>query len=510
MVDAAEHMDGGGEERGSVLSDDATDLRTGMVERNNRSCGPPSSSADAVGECSVQESSDSYQPAPADGHQHMTVHGPEVHVPSHDEVSSADQQIMPFASQSNSGLQIALLFAIVAASVVAWFSRKQRKEQEEWQRTSANQLEVIRQRNLQSSTNEYFHLDSVLETPCVSSAEDEMQNEGEGEPSDENAVPNASSANKETRLMNSDEIKEGTGADCYMHGNANDDYDTEQSAPDRLSQIRARQQEQLEWNAKSTLIQMRKEKKKKKRSLQESLDHKAADEAYERRMKTIAEGVALQGVSPEEERPRLDEAEEMERMALLHQQNVEYEESLMRDRERATQAALEDELRSKREAAMGRARRRLIAAGVEGGSESAQVRSANDERGIRLRLMLPSGQKVERRFASHHAMGLVYDLAQLMLNESNLLCNEDGSFRRSHQQDQEEKEEENTEEGSHDEIADCTDPDYYTCRGEWKEIFYSFSLSSTYPQRTFDDLTLTLEECGLGGGAMLMVVVESD
>jgi len=64
-----------------------------------------------------------------------------------------------------------------------------------------------------------------------------------------------------------------------------------------------------------------------------------------------------------------------------------------------------------------------------------------------------------------------------------------------------------------DDSGDSTsspDNEYNDFLKEWKQVFYSFSLASTFPQRTFDNLSMTLEEGGLSQNAMLMVVVETD
>ena len=49
---------------------------------------------------------------------------------------------------------------------------------------------------------------------------------------------------------------------------------------------------------------------------------------------------------------------------------------------------------------------------------------------------------------------------------------------------------------------------YCSIQKEWKNLFYSFSITSTFPQRTFDDLSITLDACGLSKCVALMVVVD--
>jgi len=45
---------------------------------------------------------------------------------------------------------------------------------------------------------------------------------------------------------------------------------------------------------------------------------------------------------------------------------------------------------------------------------------------------------------------------------------------------------------------------------EWKELFDAFTIKTTFPPQTFEEMDLTLEQCGLQQSVMLMVTVESD
>jgi hypothetical protein len=49
---------------------------------------------------------------------------------------------------------------------------------------------------------------------------------------------------------------------------------------------------------------------------------------------------------------------------------------------------------------------------------------------------------------------------------------------------------------------------YCNIQKEWKNLFYSFSITSTFPRRIFDDLSITLDACGLSKCVALMVVVD--
>mmetsp|Transcript_265 Transcript_265/g.524 ORF Transcript_265/g.524 Transcript_265/m.524 type:complete len:120 (-) Transcript_265:32-391(-) len=119
-------------------------------------------------------------------------------------------------------------------------------------------------------------------------------------------------------------------------------------------------------------------------------------------------------------------------------------------------------------------------------------------------------------------MGLVYDFALVVLGDLNLLWNreegEDGIDGDDDVDEEFETAEDDTLPLDSATSAAATaslgmsDNNYNDHQNEWNDIFHSFSLASTFPQRTFDnDLGSTLEECGLSHGAiMLMVVVESD
>eukprot|EP01083_Nonionella_stella_P020997 58231_1 len=200
----------------------------------------------------------------------------------------------------------------------------------------------------------------------------------------------------------------------------------------------------------------------------------------------------------------------MERITILREQNLEYQESLQRDQERAREIALENEMRSRREKAIGEANQRLVSAGVQNDATTQSQDTSNsidnDKSEVKVRLLLPSGQRIDSIFAAHHTIGLVYDLALIVLDRQQLLgSQEDNSQVRELQNDDTIIDDDDSRDS-----ASSAAIEYSDIRIEWNQIFFSFSLASTYPQKTFDNLSITLEEGGLSQNAMLMVVVESD
>lgn len=463
---------------------------------------PKRFSAPADGEISGHDSYPQNQPVNRGVPTH---HGPRQHV--HQQPPSAQHLMV-----KSSG--IPFLVVVLAVSLL-WFYCKQRKQQKEWQLSSDNQLDMIRQRNLQSEEDrESAPKTSVSKDKKLRNKIDAFKGKVESDAQQEIHPAENTVAKNKTSLSPKTDSNQSIG---------DNGKEVLKSKPsDHLSMIRAKQQEQQERNAKSSQQQRHQQQKKRKKILHNSLNHDVADEAHERRRHIIAQEESLL-VQRELQRERrqgqeqqpLNELEEMERMTILQQQNIEYQESLLRDQERARQLALENEKRSRRETAIEQAKQRLDTAGVQNSSGITQEENTKgavgNENKIRLRLLLPSGQRVEGKFASHHEMGLVYDLALIILDEEQLLWSQDGSDGDwGH----------DVEDSSHEHIDSTGDPfgdsvssdvnDYNANHNEWKQIFYSFSLVSTFPQRTFDNLSLTLEDCGLSHSAMLMVVVESD
>ena len=180
----------------------------------------------------------------------------------------------------------------------------------------------------------------------------------------------------------------------------------------------AKQQEQLERNTKSAQKQLHREQTKKKEILHTSLDHATADEAYQRRQTVIAkEQLLLQSLRTptqhqEHAQETRNELEEMERVAILQEQNLEYEESLQRDQERVRQLTLENEMRLRRENAIEEANRRLVNAGVQTNAITQSQDMSKTTKGckseVKVRLLLSSGQRTEGIFAANHTLGTIH------------------------------------------------------------------------------------------------------
>lgn len=432
---------------------------------------------------------------------HIPTHGPLQHVQQQPPV----QNLITIAS----GMPF-LLVIFLGVSLV-WLYFKQRTQQKEWQLSSANQLEIIRQRNSHPAEHRE---QSVSETVNSASINKKL-----GKDVGDKSKGTVESDAKQVicSIENADGNKKADSIQCIRDNNA--------SKPKRLDhvlEIRAKQQEKLERSVKST----RQQQKKKRQAIHSSFDHDAADEAYERRRNLIiAEEKALlqqkqhqaqqqsqlqlQQEQDRAQQQALRELEEMERMAILQQQDVEYQEALIRDQERAQKQTLENEIKSRREVAIEQAKQRLVAAGVQNNSgithdESAKGAIGNEDT-IKVRLLLPSGRRVEGTFSAHHVMGLVYDLALLILDSEHLLWNQEYIS-----QDIQQKH--GVEDSRHETIgsAGVDSCGYNDARTGWKQIFYSFSLVITFPPQSFDNLNMALGECGIGSSAMLMVVVESD
>ncbi|KAL9190899.1 hypothetical protein ACHAXT_000605 [Thalassiosira profunda] len=380
-------------------------------------------------------------------------------------VASTQHQRTAGSSAPSILLGLALLGAFV------WRYCKRRMQQKEWQRASVGQLEKIRLRN--------------ADTPAIDDGKI-MGNE-----------PETSQADAASNICDEGNI-------------SSNDNSPDVPTSDRISRIRAKQQKQLERNAlaqRERHLQQRREKM----ALHNLLDHAAADAARERRKSLMAEESKLleSRRSEGQQQNALSELEELERTALLQQQDLDYQESLQQDQERAMLVAAKRDLRRRRKEAFEQARDRLAAAGVQcdtvlGGSASSIVGS---EPNCRLRLLLPSGQRVEGTFARAHTIGLVYDLALLALEREHLLWKQEES-------ELEDADLGDVDDGAEDEQSDCdlqsTANSYSSIRAEWRDIFHPFSVSSTFPQRTFDNLCETLEDGGLDQGATVMAVVESD
>ena len=284
--------------------------------------------------------------------------------------------------------------------------------------------------------------------------------------------------------------------------------ETQDSVLDKQKVHKIREKQQKHHNTKLKLAKQlkRQAEKEKKRMLYDSLQHQVADEAQARRKKLISEEQARlldnnntssiqQSSLWEPPQPR-NELQEMERRELLHMQNVEYEESLRQDQERSLQAEIEADKCLKRTRAIQHALHRLENAGVYTTDlpivkqkETAAAAETNDDDHddkIQVRLALPSGKRVHAIFSKHHSIGLVYDLALLILNYN--------------QQDEDLST-----------LADTADglSEQHRNHDEWKELFDGFTIKTSYPPNTFVELDLTLEQVGFVHSVMLMVILES-
>ena len=424
---------------------------------------------------------------------HIPVHGPRQHF-QQSQLLTPTQQYLP-------------LLALVLLTVsLTWRYCKHTKQQKEWQQSSCRSLEQIRQRNNNSQPSPTPATDDKVETNV----------QQDNFPTTERK---AAAIHTSTFSQTNDATNQINGDDTNPTENETSFITTTHS--NHLSNIRAKQQEQLERNAKSAQKQRRVQQKRKKKTLHSSLDHAAADEAYRRRMNIMAEEATMilsnrnqrQQQNQGEEQQPLNELEEMERMALLQQQNLDYQESLQRDQMRARQLAFENEIRGRRERALEEAKQRLASAGVQSdilSQSDGGSRGVGDESKIRVRLLFPTGQRVEGAFAKHHAMGLVYDLALVVLDRDGSLWSqdEDGGSLDAQMGDIDTTDDD--DETSDDSATSDDNADYKDILEEWKQIFFSFSIASTFPQRTFGNLCDTLEDCGLSQSALLMVVVDSD
>jgi len=126
---------------------------------------------------------------------------------------------------------------------------------------------------------------------------------------------------------------------------------------------------------------------------------------------------------------------------------------------------------------------------------------------VRVRLLLPSGRKVDGEFASTQELGLVYDLALLVLDKENLLySDEDGEG--GINDDTSDTDDDDQNDGL---LSSYGEQDYTVIQQSWQDVFFPFTIVSQYPQRSYNNfLNATLINCGLNKAASLMVVVETD
>ena len=406
------------------------------------------------------------------------------------------------------GTLTALALLVLICSI-AWHYYKERKERKKWEQSSRQQLEKIRSlsslgqsnHEIQSSQNANVSIEADVSMVAVS-------------------VPNDGAVAIAEEHVQTDNMT--------IHLDASSDNSTtnelKEQSSDNLSRIREQQQREHEIMTRATQQQRRQERKSKQKKLHTSLQHDVADEAYQRRRHIMLEEERAQVQSTTltqapQQQSLYEELQEMERNALLQQQNNEYQESLQRDQERARLIAIKKDTLRRRRKAIHDAKYRLIRSGVQlcdlldvdevhhlntraAQEQGEEVSDKIDSRKIQVRLLLPSGQRVQETFAEHHVIGLVYDAVLVALDRDDLLWkDEDDSIERQLSQ--------TCPNDSEDEVdTPLTDSlDYDDILTEWKELFNSFSIVSSFPKRTFGDLGVTLMQAGLSQRAMLMVVV---
>ena len=279
-----------------------------------------------------------------------------------------------------------------------------------------------------------------------------------------------------------------------------------------MSHIREKQQKRLSTSTKS-----KQTKTKKKQTLKKYLDmnHKAADEALERRQRVIAaEQTLLQPrrrvAQQHQQQQQRNDIEEAERVALVQQQNTEYEEALQLDQARSRQLSLKKEIRLKRNRYRQDAEQRLTIAGVQSPeilTNNQNNNIATGESSVRVRLLLPSGRKVDGVFDATQELGLVYDLALIVLDKEKLLYNEEDGPVGDFNDDTSDTDDDDQSEGS---LSSYGEQDYTVIQQSWQDVFFPFTIVSQYPQRYNNFLDSTLTNCGLNKAASLMVVVETD
>ena len=279
-----------------------------------------------------------------------------------------------------------------------------------------------------------------------------------------------------------------------------------------LSEIRDRQQRELAMGNKLTQRQMHSQQHTRKRILHSSLNNDVADDAYRRRMNIIAqEAFLLQAHDNNNIEQSHDELEEDDRRMLLHEQDMEYQQSLQNDQHRARLLALKNDRDTRRLRALDEARQRLVVARIIPHDIDGTVVDQHDsDHDIKLRLLLPSGQKIDGSFSMKHSMGLVYDLALWALDKNNLLWSTDKEEAIKNNHSSNDDADDIDASVMLGDMSPIDDNIYNETQKEWRLLFFPFSIASNYPKISYDDLNSTLENYGFrnqGGGAMALVVV---
>lgn len=410
------------------------------------------------------------------------------------------------------------VMAMLCCWAVRYFFRV-KKQQQEWYELSNKELAKIRQRSFASTNQTKMLKDppgSILEGYKPISkyrpSGDVSERSKAFENKDQEYRGPSSSVNHDENILPSAE------------GNNISDVDiiTKSASTDNLASVRARQQEIHDRRNTSAKQQRLQHQKHRQQQLVESLQHDVADKAYQRRKQIISQEqdsiMKLSGSNiVEREQTLLEELQEMERQALLQRQNHEYNESLQQDQERTRIKELKMNEFKRRRKAVRDAKYRLFISGAQlsgilndfelktdAASKTDTMRE--DKSCIQVRLLLPTGQRIQGVFADAHCIGLLYDFALVVLDKESLLWSDESL--------QNEYDAITDADTLHESDFDCdtssTSFDYASIQSEWEEMFCSFSLVSTYPRKVHDDLSLTLLQSGFVQSTSLMVVIEAE
>lgn len=394
-----------------------------------------------------------------------------------------------------------------------WYYRRFKEQQREWRELSNKELAKIRERS------------NAVSNASVESPKHLIEQLSERD----KYAPGFDIHSTEDVLEQNEDVLDHNCLDASTSDNENPSHpemaSVETSSPtNNLANIRARQQKLHKARIESAKLQRRRQRMLRQQRLVDSLHHNVANEAHRRRKHVISEEQqsVVQATNYNEEASEqtiFEEFQEMERQALLQQQNREYNESLQRDQERARIKALKIEKLRKRKKAVIDAKYRLVKSGLklpsllddfrrrmamscgeQIGSDCNQEGSNNDSLNVQVKLLLPSGKKYQEVFIETHTIGLLYDFALVVLDNENLLWYDDvqDSNDLIHEVDY-----------ANEFDFSSENVDYSDIRPEWEEIFARFSLISPYPRVTHNDLNRTLNQSGFIQSVTLLVAIEA-
>lgn len=164
-----------------------------------------------------------------------------------------------------------------------------------------------------------------------------------------------------------------------------------------------------------------------------------------------------QTILAEQEVRRIEREQENQ---LRREQDQEYEQALLADQERERQVREEAETRRlEEEEAVAAERAQQEAEDNRLESAKASLREAPAAGGTRVRFNLPTGKKLDRRFYNDDTVAALKAFLVLHFSEQT----------------------------------------------DETQTIKNIGLSSSFPKKSYDDDSLTLEEAGLGGQAVLMV-----